>query len=63
MALIELKDIKIEYQEFIPDKENYETIIFMHGRGGSPTATLLNALFTLKEVLGILMTMIIVQDY
>ncbi len=35
MALIELKDIKIEYQEFIPNKENYETIIFMHGRGGN----------------------------
>lgn len=35
MPTIDLNDIKIEYQEFIPNKDNYETIIFMHGRGGN----------------------------
>ena len=49
MALIELKDIKIEYQEFIPDKENYETIIFMHGRGGNLLSWFQQIPFFVKE--------------
>ncbi|MBG73333.1 MAG: hypothetical protein CL796_00255 [Chloroflexi bacterium] len=35
MPQIKLQDINIEYQEFIPEINNYETIIFMHGRGGN----------------------------
>tara|TARA_B100000700_G_scaffold57070_2_gene61741 strand:- start:5683 stop:6468 length:786 start_codon:yes stop_codon:yes gene_type:complete len=35
MPQIKLQDINIEYQEFIPKINNYETIIFMHDRGGN----------------------------